>query len=440
MELQHGIEECADKSQSHRSSCTHQPPSNTTFLILTCVLSGFKPDVSMIWTDDSGKRLKTVASRQTTLSDDTYERLEKINVSAKHGTERTLVCIATGDSVNGTSTKEITLLSTSGSCLYKISGKHINVGLIIGLSIGVPVAVLILFLLLRKLQQKVSEELTSTEQTTLNSEDESRKWYSIKWADFKLCCRRLRDVSSQHPRIPFWFYVFYRTTLAAYFFVFFITYVVLGVKALGAKFFIYLPVWAYTASVCYVCLAFFNVAMDFVKTRKNAAFEDKVRYQIQWCLFNITAASCSIVTSGFWIDLYYNISAKIPILVYVCVDLLPTVACLAEIFLTLIVVRFVHVVYPGIFMTVYLLFTVIYWAVGGTDPFGNSYISPFLDYGNYPGIAAATAVGTAFASVAGSAVFKGLHALRVRCMDSKREEAIPATEEPSPVELEALTT
>ena len=70
-----------------------------------------------------------------------------------------------------------------------------------------------------------------------------------------------------------WLYVFYRTALAAYFFIFFITYVVLGVKAMGAKFFIYLPVWAYTAAVCYVCLAFCNVVVDIVKSRKNAVFE-----------------------------------------------------------------------------------------------------------------------------------------------------------------------
>ncbi|XP_072181358.1 protein rolling stone-like [Diadema setosum] len=398
----------------------------------------------MMWTTESGRRLKSMASRQTTLSDGTYERFEKIEVSVKHGTEKTLACIATGDSVNGTSTRKITLLP--------LSGERDIVGLIFGLVIGIPAAVTILVLLVANfwhkydqnfVPQRVSEEFTSTVQTTLNSEDETRKWYSIKWADFKLCCRRLRDVSTQHPRIPFWFYAFYRTALATYFFVFFITYVVLGVRVLGAKFFIYLPVWAYTASVCYVCIAFFNVAMDFVKNRENAAFEDKVRYQIQWCLFNIAAASCPLVTGGVWIGVYYAVSvANLPmfIIVYISVDLLPTVVCLFEIFLTQIVVRFVHAIYPGFYLIIYLLFTVIYWAVGGTDPGGRPYISPILDYEYYPGIATASVIGATLAVLLALAVSKGLYTLRVRCMDRTRTEAIPATEESSTVALESLTT
>ncbi|XP_072164625.1 uncharacterized protein [Diadema setosum] len=443
MASKHTIEKCVDESKSRQSRCTYRPPPNTPFIALTCVVSGFKPDVSMMWTTESGRRLKSMASRQTTLSDGTYERFEKIEVSAEHGTERTVVCIATGDSVNRTSTKKITLLP--------ISGERDIVGLIFGLVIGIPAAVTILVLLVARFWQKcdqnfvsqrVSEESSPTIETTMDFEDESRKWYSIKWADFKLCCKRLRDVSTQHPRIPFWLYAFYRIALAAYFFVFFITYVVLGVKAMGAKFFIYLPVWAYTAAVCYVSLAFFNVAMDFVKNRGNAAFEDKVRYQIQWCLFNIAIASCPLVTGGLWYGVYYVISVKLPIfiIVYISVDILPTIVCIIEIFLTLIVVRFVHAIYPGFYLIIYLLFTVIYWAAGGTDPFGNPYISPILDYENYPGIAAASVVGATSAVILALAVSKGLCALRVRCMGRRRTEAISATEESSTVELEAFTT
>ncbi|XP_072163622.1 uncharacterized protein [Diadema setosum] len=199
MASSHIIEECVNKSQSSQNRCMYQTPSNATSIAITCVVSGFKPDISMIWTDESGDRLQSVASLQTTLSDDTYARFEKINVSANHGTEQTFLCIATGDAVNGTSTAEITLLP--------MSGKRDNFGLIIGLVIGIPPAVIILVFLVGRFRQKrdqdyvpqeVSEESPPTVQTTTISKDESRKWYSVQWSDFKLdisSCRRLKDMS-----------------------------------------------------------------------------------------------------------------------------------------------------------------------------------------------------------------------------------------------------
>ncbi|XP_072182155.1 uncharacterized protein [Diadema setosum] len=146
MASKHIIDECVDESQSHQSPCAYQPPSDSPSITLTCVVSGFKPNISMLWTDKSGKRLNSVVSQQKTLSDDTYERLETINVSANQGTEKTFVCMATGDSMNGTSTAEITLLY--------FPGNGNNVGLICGLGLGVTFVLLIAFLLLGKFLQK----------------------------------------------------------------------------------------------------------------------------------------------------------------------------------------------------------------------------------------------------------------------------------------------
>ncbi|XP_072182181.1 uncharacterized protein [Diadema setosum] len=135
----HEIKECVGNSLSDRSRCSYQTPPNTPYTNLTCVVSGFRPNIAMSWTEESGKRLNSVVSQQTTLPDDTYERLETITVSAQHGTAQTFLCIATGDSVNSVSTAQITVLPTSGM--------RNNLGLIIGLAIGLPVAVVILFLL-----------------------------------------------------------------------------------------------------------------------------------------------------------------------------------------------------------------------------------------------------------------------------------------------------
>ncbi|XP_071501244.1 protein rolling stone-like [Diadema antillarum] len=281
-----------------------------------------------------------------------------------------------------------------------------------------------------------SERLPTTVQTTVNSEDDSRKWYSVQWTDFKLCCRRLQDVSTQHPRVPFWLYVLYRFAIAAYFFAFWIASVVLAVEALGPKFLLFLPFWTYIPATCHVCLACFNAsATTTTYCIFRCILSEKNRYRIQWFLFNLSATPSIIVTGFYWRSL--NLA------IYVSVHLLPTVVCLIEIFLTLIVVRFVHVVYPFFFMFIYLLFIVIFWAAGGTDSFGNPAVSPLLDFENDPGIAAATVVGVAFATLLAQAILKGLYVLRVRCMDSKRTkprtEAVPPTEEPVAVELETLT-
>ncbi|XP_071500451.1 uncharacterized protein [Diadema antillarum] len=146
----HTIEECADRSQSRQSRCTYQSPSNTPPSNLTCVVSGFKPNISMLWIEESGKRLNSVVSQQNTLSDGTYERFETITVSAKHGTEQTFMCVATGDSLNGTSTVEISVLPVPGL----LKGKHVDWGLIVGLAIGVPVVIFILFLFVGNYLQK----------------------------------------------------------------------------------------------------------------------------------------------------------------------------------------------------------------------------------------------------------------------------------------------
>ncbi|XP_071489225.1 uncharacterized protein [Diadema antillarum] len=151
MASKHEIEECVDKSPSNQSICTYHIPFNTLSINLTCVVSGFKPNISMLWTNESGKRLDSVVSQQTTLSDDTYERMEVTTVSAIQGIEQTFLCTATGDSLNGTSTAGITLLP--------IPGKRNKLGQTIGLAMFASVAVVVLFLLAGMLLQKYQSQI-----------------------------------------------------------------------------------------------------------------------------------------------------------------------------------------------------------------------------------------------------------------------------------------
>ena len=42
--------------------------------------------------------------------------------------------------------------------------------------------------------------------------------------------------------------------------------------------------------------------------------------------------------------------------------------------------QFFHLFYPSLFTLAYVIFTLIYWAIGGTNPDGNNYIYSSLDY------------------------------------------------------------
>ncbi|XP_072163205.1 uncharacterized protein, partial [Diadema setosum] len=179
MASKHTIEECVDTSLSHQSQCIYHTPSDTNSFNLTCVVSGFRPNISMVWTKQSGKTLNSVVSNQKTLSEDTYERIETITVSANHdGTEQTLTCMAIGDSVNGTSTADIIILP--------VQGKRVNAGLIVGLVIGVPVAVAIIFLLAGKfIQQYLPDYLPKRGPVNPKKQTTTRNLRSMDLCSFK---------------------------------------------------------------------------------------------------------------------------------------------------------------------------------------------------------------------------------------------------------------
>ncbi|XP_071503102.1 uncharacterized protein [Diadema antillarum] len=140
MASRHEIEECVNTNKVNSRRCTYNIPKKTSVVTLTCVVSGFKPNITMEWMEKSGKRLHSVVSQQVTIPDGTFERFEAITVSVKQETEVTFICRANGDSVNGTLTREITVLRDSGTPLL----------LFIGIAVGVSVALVILFLLFVK--------------------------------------------------------------------------------------------------------------------------------------------------------------------------------------------------------------------------------------------------------------------------------------------------
>ncbi len=63
------------------------------------------------------------------------------------------------------------------------------------------------------------------------------------------------------------------------------------------------------------------------------------------------------------------------------------VIILLDVFFSRMPVQVLHFPWAGIFDVLYIIFTGIYFAVGGTHPDGSPFIYSVLDYGNSPGVA-----------------------------------------------------
>ncbi len=81
-----------------------------------------------------------------------------------------------------------------------------------------------------------------------------------------------------------------------------------------------------------------------------------------------------LVTVIYWSLL----RAPIPILLDLTIHAFPCLLGFIDVLVTPIPVRLQHAVYPIAYGSLYVIFTVIYWAAGGTDPNGNTGIYPGL--------------------------------------------------------------
>ncbi|XP_048579302.1 protein rolling stone isoform X2 [Nematostella vectensis] len=112
--------------------------------------------------------------------------------------------------------------------------------------------------------------------------------------------------------------------------------------------------------------------------------------KVSWVVFNIAANVAPLVTFMYWGFNYvpgqYVDSSNINAHALNCVLMF------ADVMLSNLPVRVLHVIYALVCGFAYVTFTVIYWAAGGVNHEGNSYIYSALDYTGSPGMAATMAV------------------------------------------------
>lgn len=103
-------------------------------------------------------------------------------------------------------------------------------------------------------------------------------------------------------------------------------------------------------------------------------------HEALWVIYNIASAVALLVTLSYWTF----ISEKNPNALSVIVHGVNSILMVAETMLSSVPVRLFHVIYSMLYEIAYIVFTVIYWASGGTSSFGRSYIYPQTDYTGRP--------------------------------------------------------
>ena len=101
-------------------------------------------------------------------------------------------------------------------------------------------------------------------------------------------------------------------------------------------------------------------------------------HQILWLLYNVSFCVGIFVTVCYW----SFVSEGTPKFLDVSTHALNSVFILVEVILGRVPIRLLHVVYTMIYLSVYVIFTVIYWKAGGRNAKDEPYIYEILDYEN----------------------------------------------------------
>lgn len=188
----------------------------------------------------------------------------------------------------------------------------------------------------------------------------------------------------------------------------------------GPKFFIFLTNWGFLAFNAHLIWSAIVSTVDFFKEfvccrqwhidlgeTRSLAYQRDVEtptgccgrgynriswyHMIQWVLFMIGTEIAVVLTILYW-PLLFN-----PDIGVTGIDFnthgSQGIISVIELLITGVPIRFYHFYYTEIFGAVYVVFTGIYHAAGGTNVMGRPYIYGILNYGDEPGSATGLALG-----------------------------------------------
>ncbi|XP_071496855.1 protein rolling stone-like [Diadema antillarum] len=178
----------------------------------------------------------------------------------------------------------------------------------------------------------------------------------------------------------------YRMLLATYFTVYLVIHLSTNiVHVQGLKVFIYLSDWTLILTTLYLVVAFLNGIADYAYYLQhgaytaNSLFEPPILFRLQWLLFSICSITSLLISASFWPTAGIDLPAG-KIFENFNIHALPSIVLLIDLAVTAVPIRFGHVFYPLVYGAVYLVFAAVYWALGGTDPFGRHYIYGILNF------------------------------------------------------------
>ena len=182
----------------------------------------------------------------------------------------------------------------------------------------------------------------------------------------------------------------------------------------GAKLFIYVTNWTYTILNIYfvfaTTLSYIALYKDLKKEKEtlilstdeqtvdiemepgnygavdqehdDAKENDALQchHKLFWFIHAIAATAGLFITAGYWSVLYGDdpVDAN-----NITKHALNSVFMVIDTSLSAIPVRLLHFLYVLLYFLIYLVFTAIYWLLGGTDSQGNTYIYKNLDYEDF---------------------------------------------------------
>ncbi|XP_067854545.1 protein rolling stone isoform X2 [Heptranchias perlo] len=133
---------------------------------------------------------------------------------------------------------------------------------------------------------------------------------------------------------------------------------------------------------------------------------------IQWALHNLTCVITLCVTITYWIFTYIPGQSRLDS-ININMHVMNSVLVLLELSMTAAPIHLAHFVYVMAYCLTYIIFTIVYWAAGGTNLKGEAFIYRILSYGENPGLAAGCVIVTiCFITPALQLLVWNLHFLR----------------------------
>ncbi|XP_041456292.1 protein rolling stone-like [Lytechinus variegatus] len=247
----------------------------------------------------------------------------------------------------------------------------------------------------------------------------------------------VRPVCDTYAKLSF---VVYRLLIVTYLIVFLVIHLSTSIAGVsGLKVFIYLSDWNLVLTTLYLIVAFLNAVADYAYYQWYGMYfgsyhnEPPVLYRLQWCLFSICIIISLLIAVSFWPTVGYDLPTY-KLAENINIHAVPGIIMVIDLMVTAIPIRFFHVIYPLFVGGIYLAFAAIYWAAGGTDPYGHPYIYRLLDF-SHPRIVGLVVVGETVGAVVFQWLLAGLKLLRNKvaydcnCAPRVRSvEVIPLTE------------